>query len=198
MRRCQTRPRAGLALLAAACGALLPLAGCLVGHPRLTAAEAPVFRPEVFFDGPSQGTGTVRIRTRAAQPLRVESRGRAFPGGLFRLDQTVTVGDGPPRRRTWTMTRTADGAYVATLTDADGPVELTVDGAELRIRYRLGAGTTMSQRLVLRPDGQSALNLATVRTLGVVVARVEEEIVRDPRPAPDGRGRSQAVAYPSQ
>lgn len=175
MKPLQSRRAAGLAALAAAA---LSLGGCLAGHPRLTAPAAPVFRPEVFFDGASHGTGTVRIRTRRAQPLHVDSHGAMQPDRTFRLDQTITLGDDAPRARTWTMTRIADGGYASTLTDADGPVEVTVHGAELRIHYRMGTFTTMDQRLVLRPDGQSALNLATVHMLGLPVARLEEVIER--------------------
>ncbi len=179
MRRFQTRSRTGLALLVVAAFALgITGGGCFAGTPRLTATDAPVFRPEVFFDGPSHGTGTVRIRTRGTQPLRVESLGATQPDGQFRLDQTITVGDDAPRTRTWTMTRRPDGGYDVTLTDARGPVEVVVDGAELRIHYRMGRRTTMDQRIVLRPGGQSALNVATVRMMGVPFARVEEEIER--------------------
>jgi hypothetical protein len=192
MRRFQTRSRTGLAPLVAAVFALgIAGSGCLAGHPLLTAPAAPVFRPEGFFDGPSHGTGAVRIRTRRTQPLRVDSHGAAQPDGSFRLDQTITIGDAAPRTRTrtWTMTRTADGGYVSTLTDARGPVEVTAHGAELRIHYRMGTVTTMDQRIVLRPDGQSALNVATVRMMGVPVARLEEVIERGASSPPLGGGQ---------
>ena len=182
MRPRQTRRAAGLVAFAIA---LLSVGGCLAGHPRLTASDAPVFWPEVFFDGPSHGTGTLRIRGRGSRPVHVVSQGQRQPDGRFRLEQTITIGDDAPHTRTWTMQRDADGHVAATLTDARGPVHVTVRGAELRIRYRMGAVTTMSQRLVLRPGGQSALsqrptvvNLATVRMLGVPVARLEEVIRR--------------------
>lgn len=171
----KARPALGLAALLAT---LVALGGCLAGVPALTPADGPVFRPDVFFDGRTQGTGTVAIRGRRTRGLRVESVGARQADGSFRLDQTVWVGDDPPRERSWTMAHDGAGGYAATLTDAAGPVRLTVDGGVLEIRYRTGAVTTMHQRLALRPDGQSARNVATVRVLGVPWARIVEEIVR--------------------
>lgn len=161
-------------------GAVLALAGCLAAHPRLTAPDSPEFRPEVFFNGLTRGTGTLRIRGRAAQTVRVESLGTPQPDGSFRLDQTVWIGDAAPRLRSWQMRRAPSGDYTATLTDASGPVRVRVEGATLRLRYRLNAVATMHQRLVLKPDGQSALNQATVRVLGLPWARLAEDIVRAP------------------
>ena len=55
----------------------------------------------------------------------------------------------------------------------------------LHIRYLLSKpAVRMEQRLYLEPDGQSALNLSTVRFLGIPIARLEERISRvEPAPA---------------
>ena len=156
------------------------LAGCLPG-PALLAdvPDAPAFRPETFFAGRTTGDVHLTIRTRAPQRLRVESVGVAQADGTFRLDQAITYPDGHVDRRTWTMRRLGDGRYASTLTpDARGEVRVEAAGRALRIRYRMGRVTTMDQTLALREGGQTADNVATVRMLGVPVARLTETITR--------------------
>ena len=159
------------------------LSGCLTVHPPEAARTVvPAFRPEVFFDGQTWGEGTLKIRGRAAQTVHVESRGQAEPGG-FRLDQTIRIGDEPPRERTWHMRPAGPGRYTSELTDADGEVTAVVEGNRLTIRYPMRRHiVTMEQRLTLAPGGQSAQNLATVRMLGVPWARLVETITRGEPP----------------
>lgn len=152
------------------------LGGCLAGHPRLgEPAETPVFRPEVFFDGATRGEGTLAIRTRGTQTVRVESQGDALPDGSFRLVQTIRLGDDPPSDRTWTFRRTASG-YAATLTEARGPVQVEVAGNDLHIYYKTGRFTSIEQTLRLQPGGDVALNQLTARMMGIPVARISERI----------------------
>lgn len=157
---------------------------------------APPFRPEVFFDGRTEGLGTLRVRAGGAEVVRVESVGAAQEDGAFRLDQIVTRGDGEPTTRTWLLRLTSPTTYTGTLTDASGEVRAEVDGSVLRIRYPMGTATTMRQTLYLQPGGDVALNLATVSVLGVPVARLEEQIRRvgPPRPATPSPGRGRGGA----
>lgn len=139
-----------------------------------------MFRPEVFFAGPSHGDPVLKVRTKAPQQLHVESRGEAQPDGTFRLDQTVTHPDGRADERTWIMRPLGGGRYAATLTpDASGLVEAEVDGNTFRIRYPMGGGLQMEQQIVLREGGQVADNVATVRMMGIPIARLTETITRD-------------------
>ena len=167
---------AALGLLLAAA----PLSGCLTAHPRLGApARAPEFRPEVFFAGHTRGLGTLVVRGGTPQLVRVESYGQPESDGTFRLDQTITFGDDRVERRTWRMRRVGARGYVASLTDATGEATGEVDGNVFRLRYLLRRpGVVMHQRLHLQPDGRTALNLATVRVLGVPWARLTEQITR--------------------
>ena len=175
---------APLPLLALLAPALL--AGCLAAHPPAEPVPAaPPFDPFAFFEGPTRGLGTLHVRGRASEIVRVEGFGEALSDGTFRLVQTVMRGDGEPSRRTWTLRRTAPGRYAGTLTDAAGEVSAEAEGSRLRIRYRMGPATTMAQTLTLQPGGRVALNLATVRVLGVPVARLNEQIRRLDGPAPD-------------
>lgn len=161
-----------LALLAVALG------GCLATHPRLgPPADTPVFRPEVFFEGRTRGDGTLTIRARGSQSVRVESRGQWLGDGTFQLAQTIRFGDDEPFDRSWTFRR--DGAeYAVTLTEAEGPVNMEVSGSELRLRYETGRFSSVEQTLQLQPGGQVALNQLTAYVLGIPVARIEETIRR--------------------
>ena len=170
-----------LALLSA----VVLLAGCLPASAPLPApASEPAFRPEVFFAGPSHGDPVLTIRTKRPQQLHVRSYGAAQPDGSFRLDQRITYPDGRAESRTWTMTALGGGRYAATLTpDARGPVDVRAEGNRFTIRYRMGRATTMEQTITLRPGGQAADNVATVRMLGLPVARLREVITRGDPPA---------------
>ena len=168
--------RSGPACLLAAILAAA-LVGCLPGPALL--ADGPDFRPETFFAGRPTGDVRLTIRMRAPQRLRVESVGAAQADGAFRLDQTITYPDGHSDRRTWTMRALGDGRYASTLTpDARGAVRVEAAGRALRIRYRMGRMTTMDQTLSLHAGGQTASNVATVRMMGVPVARLTEVITR--------------------
>ena len=167
-------------LLALGLLATAALAGCLTAHPPLAADAAPTLQPDAFFNGATSGLGTLDVRGRGRQLVRVSSQGVTRPDGTFQLDQTIAIGDDAPYARTWTMTRTGPDTFASSLSDAAGPVELKADENMLHVRYRLGRFTTMHQRLVLQPDGRTVLNLATVRALGVPVARLTETIVRAP------------------
>lgn len=180
-----TTPSLSRARCLLACVAAAGIAGCLGSFPPPPEAlETPVFTPEVFFAGRTQGIGRLERIIGRSQGLRVESHGRTEPDGSFRLDQAVTLDDGTVEQRTWRMRRTGRNTYAATLSDAAGPVSLEVSGNRLQIRYLLRhPGVYMHQRLDLRADGRTALNRATISVLGIPLARLTEEITQQ-----DARG----------
>ena len=160
-----------LAALAALVG------GCLPALPDMEAEPAPRFDVEAFFLGETAGLGTLWIRTRGAQTVRVSSVGTA-EGDALRLRQSVRRGDGPATEREWTFRPVGDGRYTGTLTEARGPVSAWVEGNRLEIRYRTGRFTAVRQSLALQPGGRLALNHLRVSVLGVPVAKLEEQIRR--------------------
>lgn len=155
--------------------------GCLATLPRTepAAVSSSTLRPEAFFDGRTRGTGTLVVRGKTPEILRVESTGRAEPNGTFRLDQTIVREDESPRTRSWFMAATGDGSYRATLTDAHGPVTARTAGPRLLLRYKMNRwGLAMEQTLTLLPGDTLVQNEATARWLGLPVARLSERIVR--------------------
>ena len=139
----------------------------------------PELRPELFFLGETRGEGTLEIALRRDRTLTVESRGTAVGPGALRIDQVIRYGDGEVDRRSWTLSRTADGGYTAALTEAKGPVRVTQSGNAVNIRYRFGSPTvSMDQWLYLRPDGRTIDNRARVTLAGVTVAKLTETITK--------------------
>lgn len=177
MRPFRLRLRPALAALL-----LAPLPGCLATLPAAppSAVSTTTLAPDAFFLGRTRGTGSLVVRgSDTPEVLRVESTGRVEPGGTFRLDQSIQRENQPRTTRTWHMARTAEGGYGGTLSEARGPVALRVDGPRLYIRYRMeGFGQRMEQTLTLLPGDSVAHNVATVRFLGLPVARLSERIVR--------------------
>ncbi|WP_260483449.1 DUF3833 domain-containing protein [Sphingomicrobium flavum] len=139
------------------------------------ARAAPTFDPLEFFDGRSEGRGTIQTLDGQSRQLHVESVGQR-DGDSLTLNQFIAEGDKPIRKRTWRIVKAKDG-YATQLTDADGPVDLAVDGNRLTIRYTAD-GLHYWQRLTLAEDGRSAVNRLEVTKYGLNLARVGEIILR--------------------
>jgi Protein of unknown function (DUF3833) len=162
-------------------GVALALAGCVRPvAPESFAQNRPLFRPEHFFGTTATGHGVIQSASgKPARQLRVESRGSMLPDGRFRLDQDIYEA-GKTSHRHWIMTRIDDRRYVATLSDAAGPVTAEVYGNLFHLRYRFKKPfVTMEQWLYLQPDGRTVLNTGTIRMPGRTIARLSEVIVRD-------------------
>ncbi len=161
------------------------IAGCVAAMP-LAGFEAagPAMRPDVFFAGHTAGWGV--LTTRGGRPARrftVAGEGAMQADGRFRLQQTVSWGDGHSETRQWLMTADGRGGYAATLSDAAGPVRGEVRGNVFHLRYRLRSpAVMMEQFLYLQADGRHVLNTATVTALGVPVAHLSEMITRTDAP----------------
>ncbi|MDQ6925597.1 MAG: DUF3833 family protein [Candidatus Eremiobacteraeota bacterium] len=154
---------------------------CLAAGPRRpTLRPTPVLQPELFFAGHTHGEGTVAVRGRAPQPLRVDGHGTVESDGTFRLDQTLTIGDAPAETRTWRLRRTGATTYMATLSDARGQVTAESEGNRFHLRYLIRhPAVVMEQWLYLEPDGRTVRNIATISVLGLPWVRLAEGITRD-------------------
>lgn len=151
------------------------LAAAVVASP----AAAATFDPLTFFAGQTEGRGTLRVMLSRRRPVVVHGHGRVADGTLV-LDQIVIGGGDAPSERRWTFRAAGPGRYTGTLSDATGPVAGTVDGPRLHLHFHVHRGIVADQWLDLAPDGASAHNRMTFRKMGVVVARLDETIRREP------------------
>lgn len=133
------------------------------------------FDPIAFFTGRTQGEGELDKLFSSPVKLTVDGVGRR-QGDALVLDQTIREGAKPSRVRRWTMRRIAPNEYSGSLTDAEGPVHVTVTGPRAHIRYTMRGGLKVDQKLDLQSDGRTLLNRLKVTKLGVRVATVDETI----------------------
>ena len=163
---------------------LTVLAGCQAPMaPEGFDRTGPLMRPEAFFAGPTSSTGVLENGAGApTQSLRVTGVGTPLPDGGLKLVQTIHLGDAPARERTWVLKRLDEHRYSATLTDATGPVTVEAHGNLMHLSYAMKSPPMgrMEQWLYLQPGGQTVVNEATVRLMGMVVAHLSERISREP------------------
>lgn len=169
------RARLGMTRRLTAMGALLLCHGCATAPPVLGTA-LPVFSPNSFFEGRTEGEGVLKTLFSASKKVVVHGSGRVMPGGILILDQTVEEQGKPATRREWHIEETAAGHFSGALSDAEGPVEAEATGNRLRIRFMMKGGLRAEQWLYLAADGRSVRNHMTFRKLGVVVATLNETI----------------------
>ena len=164
--------------LAAPLTSVLALAGCTsVQLPADTSAR---LDPLAFFSGRTEGRGELHVLFSGARTMHVESVGRPSGNGGLLLTQHITQQGKPPRTREWTIRPVAPGRYTGSLTDAVGPVALTVEGPRAEIRYTMKGGLMVHQQLALQPGGRTLLNQLEVARFGLRVARVQETIRKLP------------------
>ena len=86
-------------------------------------------------------------------------------------------GEKPPRKRSWRIHRVDGNLYRGSLSDAKGPVTISVDGNRMHIAFTMEGGFAVDQYIFLAADRQSARNILVVSKLGMRVAVLEEDIV---------------------
>jgi len=155
--------------------AALSLSGCATAV-QLPAAANARFDPVAWFTGVSHGDGTLHKLLSSPVRTSVDSVGRPDGAGGMILDQTLREPGKPPRKREWVMRPVGQNRFTGTLTDASGPVDLTVTGARAIIRYPMKGGLEVRQQLALQSDGRTLLNRLSVRKFGLEVAHLDETI----------------------
>ncbi len=154
----------------------------IAGFALSTAAQAdPSAAPERFFDGITQGSGTLKIMMRKARVMNDRGIGRTERDGTVVLDQVVEEAGMPPRKRQWRLRQVAPGRIEGTLSDAKGPVVGSFVRNVLDLRYTMKDGVAVVQRLRLSPDGQRADNEMTFHKFGMKVATLKGSIQRGVR-----------------
>jgi hypothetical protein len=156
----------------------IALAGlAAIGCAAVLAAPSPAaFDPASYFLGRTRGDAV--LHKMFGKPVRivVESVGRKAANNQLVLDQVVHEDGKAPDRRRWVLRRVAPNRYTGTMTAAEGPVEVEVEGMRASIRYRMKGKLKVEQQLMLQSDRKTVINRMTVKKLGVRVAQLDETI----------------------
>ena len=146
-------------------------------HAQRATHSTPTFRPEIFFQGHTEGTGFLKVIFRQRRSVHVHGQGQRSPDGTVTLDQEIKETGSPLKHRRWQIRAVGEGRYIATLSDAIGPVVGDVQGNVMRLAFSTKGGLRVRQVLTLAPDGRSVDNRLTIRKFGIVVAVLNEKIV---------------------
>lgn len=141
----------------------------------LASAEQQV-DPLRFFEGRTITQGTVKVMFHKAYWTRSVGAGRIEQDGSLTLVQHVEDEGKPAHDRRWHVRRTAPGEFVASMTEAVGPVAIDRVGDRYRFRFRLKGNLRAEQILTPLPDGRSARNSMKVKRMGITVATTEGTI----------------------
>jgi hypothetical protein len=145
----------------------------------LLAGSAPAGTPQLdmvgFFSGRTHSENVLKIVFHRASSLVVDSVGR-MEGKQFVLIDTVHEQGKSARVRKWVMHPSGPGRFTGTLSDAEGPVEISVAGSSANIRYVMNGGLNVDQRLQLLPDGRTMTNHTVVKKFGLKFGSVDGKI----------------------
>lgn len=139
----------------------------------MPAAAAPSDGPMHFFEGRTEGSGTVKIMLGKPYRTRSVGHGRFQPDGTLLFVQRVVDDGQPPRERRWKIRQTGPRHFSGTMSEALGPVKIEEVGGRFRFRFRMKGNLSVEQWLVPLAGGTVARNTMTVRKFGVKVGTSE-------------------------
>lgn len=144
------------------------------------ASAAPAADPKLdmlaFFNGHTHADNVIKIALHGPHKLIVDSIGGRNKEGQFVLIDTVQEEGKPARKRTWVMHPDGPNHFTGSLSDAIGPVDVTVSGDTATIRYTMKDGhLSVEQQLALQRDGNLA-NRVIAKKFGLKFAQVDGTI----------------------
>jgi hypothetical protein len=139
------------------------------------AEAAPKLDMVAFFSGRTEADNILRVVFKAATSLNVECVGRV-EGKQFVMIETVHEGTKPARQRKWVLQAVGPGHYSGSMTEAVGPVDVTVSGDTAQVKYVMKGGLNVAQTLVLQADGRTLLNHIAVHKFGMRFGRVDGKV----------------------
>jgi hypothetical protein len=129
-----------------------------------------------FFTGRTHSDNIIKTALHRPHKLIVDSVGGHNKEGDFVLIDNVQEEGKPDRKRVWAMRPAGTNRFTGSLSDAIGPVEVTVNGDTARIRYIMRDGhVSIDQRLQLKRDGALA-NHVIARKFGLKFGQVDGTI----------------------
>jgi hypothetical protein len=141
-----------------------------------SAEPGPKLDMVAFFTGKTHAENVMKVAMKGPSRLIVDSIGGKGDRGDFVLIDTVREEGKPVRMRKWIMRQVGPNRYTGTLSDAVGPVDVAIDGAQATIQYTMKGGLKVDQSLTLEDDGRTLSNRVTVKKFGLKFARVEGKI----------------------
>ena len=130
-----------------------------------------------FFAGRSHADNVIRIAFHDPHKLIVDSIGGRNKEGEFVLIDTVREEGKPVRTRTWVMHSVGDGHFTGVLSDAIGPVDISVSGSTATISYLMKDGhLKIVQQVQLQADGKTLSNHVIAKKFGITFAHVDGTI----------------------
>jgi hypothetical protein len=157
-------------------GVATAIVALAVSVPSAAADPAPKLDMLAFFTGKTHAENVMKIVLKKPARLVVDSIGGKGDRGDFVLIDTVKEEGKPERTRKWVMKQVSPGRFTGSLSDATGPVDVTVDGDEALILYTMKGGLKVRQEMKLLPDGKTLSNEVVVKKFGLKFASVEGKI----------------------
>jgi hypothetical protein len=140
------------------------------------AADPPKLDMLAFFAGHTHADNSIKIAFHAPHKLIVDSIGGRNREGEFVLIDNVQEEGKPARKRTWVMRPDGPNHFTGALSDAIGPVDVTVSGSSATIHYTMRDGRLkVEQQLALQRDGTLA-NHVIAKKFGLKFAQVDGTI----------------------
>lgn len=133
------------------------------------AATAEPIKPLRFFEGRTEGSGTIKLFMKKPYRSRSLGRGVIDPDGTLVLVQQVQDDGKPPRVRRWRIHQVGPGHYSGTMSEAAGPVTIDDVGGNYRFRFTMKGNFAVEQWLFPLPGGMAARNSMKVRRFGMTV-----------------------------
>ena len=153
--------------------ACLLVAGIAVSTSSAAAAPDPALDMIAFFTGKTHADNVIKIAFHAPHKLIVDSVGVRNKEGEFVLIDNVLEEGKPARRRVWVMHPDGANHFTGSLSDAIGPVDVSISGDSATISYVMKEGhMKVQQQLKMRHDG-SLSNSAIARKFGIKFATVD-------------------------
>ena len=136
-------------------------------------AARPASSPMQFFEGRTEGTGTIRIMLGKPYRTRSVGHGHFEPDGTMVFVQRVVDDGKPARERRWKIRQIGPHHFSGTMSEAIGLVKIEEVAGRLRFRFRMKGNLSVEQWLVPLAGGTTARNTLTIRKFGVKVGSSE-------------------------
>lgn len=125
-----------------------------------------------FFTGRTHAESQIKVAFR--KPVRhiTDTVGKKAANGELVLVDTIKEEGKPTKIRRWTMRPAGPDRFTGMMSEATGPVKVTVNGTKATIRYKMKGGITVEQTLTMR-DRNSLSNHVAAKKLGVRLGRLD-------------------------